>query len=717
MARDLKPLFEPASIAIVGASNEITKLRGRIPMQLIKGGFKGQLWPVHPRETEIQGLKVYASLKDLPGKPDLALIVIPSDKVLQALEEAADAGARAAIVYTAGFAEEGEHNRALQDQLAATARARGIAMVGPNSVGALSAASAMVASFSPSVDFANFERARSTASQGRVAIVSQSGGLAFALSGRGARRGLLFSAIVSTGNEADIDCVDVLDYLIDDDNTSIVMMFLETIRRGRAFMEAASRAIEKGKTIIVTKVGRSAAGARAAASHTASLTGADAVFDAVFRHYGVIRVDDLEEMIDVACAFAFCPPAKGRRVGVVTVSGGVGGWLSDALVAQGLSVPEFSPALQGTIREFLPSYGSAFNPVDVSAMSLETDHRIRSMEVVAQSPEVDAIVNVVALSSDTWMAKETARIAAVTAKRERPVMFYSYPIPKEGSIEAMAQAGCPVYSEVKGCARALRALVDYGAIKAAPPRVPAPASPAKIPAELLLQGVSLTEFEAKALLTPFGIQGPRHMLARTPDDAVAAARKLGYPVALKIQSRAIPHKTEVGGVVLKLADDKAVRAEFAHIMEGARYAAPFADIAGILVQRMAAPGLEAIVGVTNDPVFGPIITVGLGGIHAEILKDTQSAPAPIDETQALALLRQLKAWPLFEGVRGAKPADAAALAKVVAGLSRFAHEYAGQIADIDLNPVLVHEDGRGVSVVDALIVTGDAAQQTQIKNA
>lgn len=707
--RDLSPLFEPETIAIVGASNDTGALRGRIPMQLIKGGFRGKLWPVHLREKEIQGLPAYPSLADLPGKLDLALIVIPADKVLEAVSQAADAGARAALVFTSGFAEEGgEGNKALQEELGKLARERNILLAGPNSVGFLNAGRRIAATFSPSIAWEDFERERKAGERPRTAIVSHSGGLAFSISLRGAARGLSFSKIISTGNEADVDCADVLEHLIDDLETGVVILFLEQIRRGRAFMAAAARALAKGKAIVATKVGRSAAGARAAASHTASLTGPDAVHDAVFRRYGVIRVDDIDELIDVAAAFTFCPVARGRRVGIVTVSGGVGGWMADALTGQGLQVPELSAALQGRIREFLPSYGSAFNPVDVTAGSTQNDHHVRALETVAASGEVDAVVVVSALSSDVGLKREEARFRAIgTGQRQsKPVLLYTYPLPKEGMVPWLADMGLPVYLSLKGCARAIAALAEHGALRDAVPALPGEPKAGDVAPELLEAGQSLTEVEAKRLLAPHGIAGPPHVLARDADGAVAAARSLGLPVALKIQSRAIPHKTEVGGVLLRLASEAEVREGVARILRSARETAPFARIDGLLVQRMAPPGLEAIVGASRDPVFGPIVTVGLGGIHAEVLQDVASAPAPIGEADALALIRQLRAWPLLEGVRGAKPADAEALARIVAALSRFASDYQANVAEIDLNPVLVHPRGEGVSVVDALIVTG-----------
>lgn len=708
--RDLTPFFDPQSIAIVGASADTATLRGRIPMQILRGGYAGKIWAVHPREKEIQGLKAYRAMKELPDKLDLALICIPSDKVIEAVEQAADAGARAAFVFSGGFAEEeGDAAKALQAKLTETARRRGILVAGPNGVGLLSADSRLAATFSPSIAWDAFEKAPSLRHRPRAAIIAQSGGLAFSISLRGAARGLLFSKIVSSGNEADIDAVDFLDHLVDDPGTQVIIMFLESIRRGPEFMRAAQRARAAGKSIIVTKVGRTAAGARAAASHTASMTGADAVADAVFRSCGVMRCDDLDELIDVALACTFCPPAKGNRVGIVTVSGGVGGWMSDVLSLQGLEVPEFSRSLQGRLREFLPSFAAVFNPVDVTAGSGTTDHHVRSLETVLDSDEVDALVIVQALSTDVGLKREAERYRAAAAARKKPIVMFSYPLPMDGMVPWLAEMGYPVYLSLRGCARAIAALVERG--QPVPPALPdaKAAGDVAVPPELREPGQSLTEHESKRILDAYGIKGPAQSLARTADEAVAAAKALGFPVALKIQSRAIAHKTEMGGVKLRLGDEAAVRDAYAGIIDGARKAAPSADIQGVLVQRMAPAGLEALTGVVVDPTFGPMITVGLGGIHTEIFKDVASAPAPMDAEQALTLLRQLKAWPLFAGARGTRTADVEALACTIAALSRFAWDHRDRIAEVDLNPVFVHPQGEGVSVADALIVT--AAKQ------
>ncbi len=344
--RDLTPLFRPRSLAVIGASNDPAKIRGRILAQIVRGGYPGRIFPIHPAQTMIQGLPAFAAIDKAPGPIDLALIAIPAESVPAMLLECAAAGVRSALVFSSGFAEEeGDGHRALQDRIRAIARDSAMAVAGPNSVGMLDLAEPLAAAL-PGL--------RENPSSRRIGIISQSGGLGFALFNRGLKRNLVFSTVINTGNEADLDACDILEFMLDDERTGVVLMFVEAIRRGRRFIELAQYALAQDKPIIVAKIGRSPAGSRAAASHTASLTGSDAVHDAVFRRYGVIRADDQDDMLDIAAACALCPPPAGRRVGIVTISGGVGGWLADTLEAHGLLVPAFGAALQRRIRGFLP---------------------------------------------------------------------------------------------------------------------------------------------------------------------------------------------------------------------------------------------------------------------------------------------------------------------------------------------------------------------------
>lgn len=701
--RDLTPLLRPRSVAVIGASDDTTRIRGRLMAQLLKGGFAGTVVPITPSRPTIQGLAAYPSIGQAPGPIDLALIAIPATAVPDTLRECAAAGVRAAVVYSAGFAEEGGSETVeLQAQLREIAQSTGLIVAGPNLVGFLTVADGLAATFSPAIDFAHLPALRADA-RPRIAIVSQSGGLGFALFNRGVERRLPFSYVINTGNEADLDATEVAEFLLDDPATKVVLLFLESIRQGARFMAMAERALALGKPLVVAKIGRSAAGKRAAASHTASLTGSDRVYDAVFRRYGVLRADDQDAMLDIAAACVLMPPAAGRRIGVITISGGVGGWMSDTLEAHGLAVPQFSNDLQARVREFLPSFGAAFNPIDITAQAIGTDWRLQSIEALCRSDEVDAIVNISSLAADSRLAAEKAAIGAAVAASNKPVVFYSYPLPSEAARVDLAEIGIPLYTSLAGAASALRALADLGAARrsSAASAVAVPAfDRAGVLRALDAADPVLCEYEAKNVLAACDIGVPHERLARDRTEALAAAAALGYPVALKLQSPDLPHKSDVGGVALGVRDAAALVE--AHDAMVAR--AGSARLHGVLVQPMARPGLEIIAGISRDPDFGPQLMVGLGGIHVEVLDDVALAPVPLSAHQADALLDQLRGAALLGPVRGAAARDRAALVALLVRLSALAAAFADRIVEIDLNPVFVHEAGAGLTIVDALIV-------------
>ncbi|HZS85164.1 MAG TPA: acetate--CoA ligase family protein [Stellaceae bacterium] len=705
-ARDLRPFFRPRAVAVIGAAEDAATIRGRILAQLLGCGFPGEVYPVHPRHREIQGRRAYPAIAAAPRPVDLALIAIPAEKVPGALEECAAAGVKSALVFSSGFAEEGgDAHRALQERIAAIAQASGMIVAGPNSVGMVDIMGPLVASFSPAVDLALLPALRADPAARRIGIVSQSGGLGFALFNRGLRRRLAFSTIVNTGNEAALDACDVLEWLLEDERTGVVLMFIEAIRRGRRFMALAERALALGKPIIIAKIGRSGAGRRAAASHTASLTGSDDAYAAVFRRFGVIRAEDQDEMLDIAAAAALAPLPAGRRLGIVTISGGVGGWLADTAAAHGLDVPELSPTLQARLRDFLPSYGAAFNPVDITAQAIGNDHRLRAVGALAASDEVDAVIAVSSLIGDQRLAAEKAALGDILRQRRKPILFYSYTLPSEQNLAHLAEIGAPCYTSLAGAARAVAALAQMAAAR----RMPRPSAPASSPqraaaARLLdAAGPVLCEFEAEAVLALYGITALPSGLAQDACEAREIARRLGFPVALKLQSPDLPHKTEIGGVVLNLHDEAAVAAACGALLARLASAAPRARLRGVLVQKMAPPGLEVIAGTVADPDFGPLVTVGMGGIAAEALRDTATSPLPLDEAAALGLLASLRGAALLGAWRGATARDRAALAALLLRLAQLAVDFADRVLAIDLNPVLLYAEGEGLAVVDALI--------------
>ncbi|MBV9554884.1 MAG: acetate--CoA ligase family protein, partial [Alphaproteobacteria bacterium] len=542
-----------------------------------------------------------------------------------------------------------------------------------------------------------------------IAVSCQSGTLTFSFLSRGEARQLKFTTQVSSGNQTVLEAHDYIEAAMGSGAADIFMVYLEGIRQPARFRAVADNAARAGKPLIVAKVGRSDAGRRAAASHTGALAQSGAIDDAIFRHHGIIRGEDLDHMLDMAAAFAFCKLPKGNRVAIVTGSGGSAVWMADILSAHGLEVPELEADLQAEIMAMLPSYASALNPIDATAQAIGEVGYKPIVEVVRRSQRIDTILLISSVANETTARKRAEELAGVVDATPQPMLLATYTTATPGAMAAFAEVGLPSYTSFPSCARAIKALADYGRFREGVARRATPAPTAASVREtvgvaLAESGKVLTEVQSKALLAAYGVKRVPEFLATGEDDAAEAAARIGGPVALKVQSPDILHKTEAGAVLLGLDCEAAVREGYGVVMQRAKAAAPNAKIDGVLVQAMAKRGQEMILGVTRDPVFGPMLMVGLGGIHVEVLKDVAFAPVPLYHDDALALLGELKGAALLDGVRGAGPSDKAALAELIAALSRFAADHADSIAEIDLNPVIVHADGEGLSVVDALIV-------------
>ena len=710
----LAALLSPRVVAVVGASPDPSILRGRTLKVMRAHAFAGRIYPVSRRHAEVQGLAAFPSVADIPEPVDLAVLIIPAAEVPAELERCAQAGVRAVLVLASGFAEEpAGAGAALQARIAEIARRRGIVVCGPNSEGFANLATGLCPTFSPVLEGPQPAHAGGA----RLAVVSQSGGVGFSFLDRGRPRGLAFSHVVTTGNEACLDCFDVVEHLLDEGEASVFLLFLEAIRNAATFRRVAARALAAGKPIVVSKIGASEAGRRAAASHTGALAGEHEVYRALFRRYGVIECADADAMLDVAAGFARYGdrlPA-GRRVGIATASGGAGGWLADACAAEGLELPELEPAARARIDAHLPSYGSSRNPVDGTAQAVRTLGYAELARMVSLSERVDAVVSVVSARSSETLEKERERLASLARESVKPVLVWSYTLPAAESARVLAEAGLPLYTSMRGCARALAAMAAYRArreqvlrTQAAPP-APDPARAARVATRLKAAaaraaGGALAEHEAAALLAEYGVRTPAARLATSEDEAAAAAAALGSAVALKVQSSDLPHKTDAGAVALGVAGEAAVREAHARILAAARRHAPRARIDGVLVQRMAPPGREMIAGIKVDPTFGPMVLAGFGGVDVETLRDAALAPLPLGRDEARELVDSLRGRALLEGTRGRPPADVDAFVELLVALGAFAADHAERIAEVDLNPVLLHARGEGATAVDALIV-------------
>ena len=700
----LSSFITPESVAVVGAADDPAKLRGKLFRLLLDSDYPGAVYPVHPRGGTIQGKTAYRSLSEVPGGAELVLIAAPGETVPGVIREAVASGARAAVILSSGV-DMAALEAAIGDS--------GLRYMGPNTEGYF-VPGRIAATFAAVAETA-IAAGREPARPGRkVSIVSQSGGLGFALFGRGLAEHLDFHAVLTTGNEGDVECLDFVDLLLDQGETGVILMFIEGLKTPSRFAAVAAKAADKGVPIVIMKIGRSEAGQRAAVSHTAHLTGADTAYDAMFDRYGVIRVYDQEEMLAAAAAFSRFPGGRARRAAVVTTSGGAGAWAADLCGVAGIDVPLLSETVQKEIGEYIPGFGSPANPVDVTAQAVEDGGRtlVKVIEKLERSDEIDAIIVNMGLAKPGRVAALADMLGPLFGRATKPILFHSHILPVAENLGALARLGGHGFQSFRGCAAALSALDRYalfrdrwtGAGDAAATRSPVAAD---LPA-----GVA-DEAGTARLLDAYAIPVPPSALATSAQDAGCAAAAMGFPVVMKIQSPDIAHKTEAGGVALDVGESD-VRATYDRILASARAYAPDARIEGVLVQKMMPRGREVVIGVTRDPDFGPLVMLGAGGIYLEVLKDVAFAPVPIDRGQALALIDTLKTAPILKGVRGEAPADIDALAELIVRVAELARSEAN-IDQLDLNPVFVYPRGEGVVAVDALIVAGNG-EPTQMNH-
>src|ERR1700682_1225752 len=701
MPHPLDTLFCPDSIALIGASRDQEKIPGRLLSMLRKNEFPGQIYPINPNYGDIDGLKCYPSIADVGQPIDLAIVIIPARAVLGALEQGAAVGVKNAVIISSGFAEEGGASAAMQDAIAALAKRTGMRISGPNAEGFFSQAQRVAPTFSPTVDVKPNERPF-VAGRRRIGIVAQSGGIGFAIYHRAKAVGIALSYVISAGNESDLGAAEFFDYMVQDASTDVILLFIEGIRDVDKFLAAARRAAETGKPVIVTKVGRSGAGERAAASHTASMAGWSAAYDAVFAKYGFIVSIDLDEAVTIAAVLTTNPLPKGDRVAVLTVSGGAGIWGADTVSMQGLQVPELSAAVQAEISALLPSYGATRNPIDVTAQGVHSGGLQRSIDLLDVSDEVDAILVVLSLSSDTRMPFKQAELKPVIDAQNKPIVFYSYTLPSDFARKELAASGAVVLSGLTHAGVTMRKMLDRARFKLAPP-ADAGALPVRDIAAHL-KSPTLSESDSKALLREAGIALPDEVLVTEKTALDNAIAGVGFPLVMKIQSRDIPHKSEVGGVRVNITTKGEVFLAYEALLENARRHRPDAAIQGVLVSPMAKKGVEIIIGTMLDATFGPMIMGGFGGITAELFRDVIYRPAPVSAAEASAMLSELKAAPLLNGFRGAAKADIPALSKLISQVSVLAAQFSRELSEIEINPVLVHPEGQGVTIVDALVV-------------
>lgn len=694
-------LFHPRGIAIIGASSDPSRIGGHPIRATLKAGFKGGLYPVNPNRDEIAGLKCYPSPEAIDGPCDVAIVAVPAALVAEAIRACGRAGISFAVVLTAGFRETGPEGRALENELARAARETGVRIVGPNCQGFLSIAERVWGVFGSLAEETELRA-------GTVSCAFQSGGFGYAIVNLAEAQGVGFRYCISTGNETDVAMPEMLSAFLDDPGTDLVFGVMEGTPEGRALMEAGQKALALGKPLLIWKCASSAAGASAAASHTANMTGRADVYRAAFRQSGIIEVDDVEPIVDFSKVAAPRRWPKGSSIGVLSISGGSGIVFADRAEARGLTLPAFSEGTSADLRQIIPAFGSARNPADVTAaMFNDITLLTRTLDAVLADPAIDQISVLLASIPGRLALRAAEAIAAAAARTDKPVHvgWSGRRAKSEDAYAVLEAAGVPIVPTPVRLADAAARLARFAEDR----RRLAPRSRPKIEAlpaaaERLPPGpATLSEHESKALLAAFGIPVTREVVVPAGADAGAAARHLQAPFAVKVLSRDIPHKTEAGGVQLGVAGGAALTAAAAQVLANARAAKPDAVIDGVLVAEMAT-GLEVLVGVVNDPGFGPTVALGLGGVLTEIMGDITHRISPFDRATALDMIAELKGARLLEGYRGTPPADREALADLLVRVSCMAAALAGRLQELDINPVFVKERGQGVVAADALVI-------------
>ena len=690
--------FRPRSIAVIGASSNPGKIGG-IPVAYLKSlGYGGRIVPVNPTAPEIQGLPAFARIGDAPGPVDLAIVAVPAASAQAAVEDCAAAGVGGIVMFSAGFAEIGSEGAAAQQRLRAAASQAGIRLLGPNSLGYVNFADRVFATFSPV-----FQNGLSV--PGRIGLVSQSGSFgAFAYS-LARERGLGLSHFIATGNEADLGFSECIEWLADDPATEVIVGYIEGIRDGRGLRRALEKCRAAGKPVVTVKVGRSEAGARAAASHTAALAGDDAIFDGVLRQHGVYRAATIEECLDVAYAASTAPLPAGRRVGLYTVSGGAGALMADAAAACGLEVPELSKKTRRRVLEIVP-FASAGNPLDITGQVVNAKGAFReTLGLLADDPSCDLVVSFI---SATGLSPERGPEAAddIVAVRATtpavPQLLVTLAAP--AFRKRLEDAGVPIFSDPYRAVRAGGALAFFAEAKSLTAAERAPPGSRGVSA----QG-QLTEPDALDRLGKAGLPVTPFRHCSSPDEAGEAAANFNCPVAVKIVSPDLAHKAAVGGVRLDVSGRQAAIEAAREIVATVATTAPRARLDGIVVTPMRKGLVECVVGIQRDPVFGPVVMFGLGGVHVETLKDVVFRVAPFGKAEAMRMIGEIRAARLLTGEAGkGSSADIGALADLLSTVSEIAAA-SPELESADMNPVSVGADGEGCVVLDALLIGRGAA--------
>jgi acetyltransferase len=696
-------LFNPRSIAIIGASQNPAKPSGQPLIALQKNNFLGKIYPVNPRYQELRGLKCYPTLKAIPDEVDMAIIAIEVSAVLEVLEECGQKGVKAVVVFTSGFAEVGGEGIELQKEMTRLAKEYKFRLLGPNCMGIFSSRNSLWA------DFPLMDAPEDILVPDYFGFVTQSGGFGCIFYDVVKAQRIGFSHFVSTGNEADIEFSEIIAYMAEDAYTRVIGGYMEGVKSGALFFQAAEKALEKEKPVILIKTGRYETAARAAASHTGAMVGSDKVYDAFFRQKGIIRVESIDELTALLLILAAGKIPRGNRVGILSASGGTGVLLADKCAEYGLEVVSLAKETQEKIKNLLPDFASYANPVDLtSAIVPEPGLLFECAHVVSTDPNIDVLlICFYNLGVNEAILNQIIKAAKTSAKTVVNIVWGDENVCQK-QIRYLNDQFVPAVREMEVAVKALSSLIKYNSRRQMflqeKPVSLVPLKAKEDVAAILAQIVpeaKLTEEEAKQILKTYDIPVAKEEVAASPEEAVAAAARIGYPVVLKILSPDILHKTEAGGVKLNLDTPEKVLVAYKEIITNASSYRPGARIKGVLVQEMLPAGVETIIGISQDPVFGPVVMFGLGGIFVEVLQDVALRVVPLTKSDAYEMIDEIKGRRILDGVRGQSPVNKSAIAEVILKVAQLAQDFP-QIKELDINPLIC--SGKEVWAADALIV-------------
>jgi len=693
----LDMFFNPKAVAVIGASRDPAKLGFGVLSNILNHGYPGQVYPINPKSEEVLGLKCYRSVLDVPDEIDLAIIVIPNRFVASALEECGRKGVKGAVIITAGFREAGHEGVRMERELLSIADKYSIRLIGPNCLGTIDTVLPLNGSFAAGMPKA-----------GKIGFMSQSGALCTAILDWALAEGVGFSYFVSLGNKADVDEVDLLEAWENDRNSSVIISYLEGLRDGRRFIDVARRVTRK-TPVIVVKSGNTEAGSRAVSSHTGSLAGAEAAYDAAFRQSGVLRARSIQDLFDYSIAFAYQPPLAGKNIAIVTNAGGPGIMATDALEGMGLKLASLQRETIDYLKDHLPPAANIYNPIDVIG-DARADRYGWAIEAILKDSNVDGLLVILTPQVMTEVQETAELTGQIAAKYEKPVLgcFMGEATIGPG-VETLAKHNIPNYQFPERAAAAFKAMLDYHTWLEQPPMEIPTFDVDREKVKQLLRAVreddrlTMGEAEARDVMAAYGIRIPQSRVAKDTDEAVRVAEEFGYPVVMKIASPDILHKSDIGGIKVGVASAADVRDAFDLIVYRATRYMPDATIWGVQVQEMVMGGKEIIVGMNRDPQFGPLLMFGLGGIYVEVLKDVTFRVAPISSSDAKEMIQEIRSYHLLSGVRGEQASDQDAIAEVLLRISQLVTDFP-EIVELDINPLLVCEVGRGAVAVDARLV-------------